>query len=69
LLPENDIKELLSQRYIELIANFNGYLTIKPDKDFGVDLEVKEVSIRENYTIRYSDTGKRLDIQLNLHYS
>ena len=37
-MPENQIKELLSQKYLEVIGSRTGYKSMKPDPDHGVDL-------------------------------
>ena len=47
MLPDNHIKERLSRRFIEAIANYNGFTTSKPDDDYGVDIEVKEIFLNE----------------------
>lgn len=59
-----DIKEELSIRLIECIANFNGFDTVVPKKDYGTDISIKEQGIRiENGRHRYFDTGRELKIQ------
>lgn len=59
-----DIKEELSIRLIECIANFNGFDTVIPKKDYGTDICIKEQGTRiENGRNRYFDTGRELKIQ------
>ncbi len=65
MIPENRIKELISLKFIELIANYNGHPTSIPHSDFGTDLDVKEVDYRiENGQKRYFETGKELKLQI-----
>lgn len=64
-MDKNSIEELLSQRYIQILANRSGFDATKPEKDFGVDLSVKEVSIdRRGIEKRYLYSGRSVDIQL-----
>lgn len=57
-------KEAISIKYLEVIANYNGYSTSWPGKDYGVDLTVSEIGIRtENDKNRHYDTGRELKIQ------
>ena len=65
MLPDNNIKELLSFRYIEAIANYCGYTTDKPDLDFGVDLYINEISqINIQNELKTIPTGRKLDLQI-----
>lgn len=59
-----DIKEELSIRLIQCIANINGFVAEVPKKDYGTDLCIKEQGIRiENGHGRNYDTGRELKIQ------
>ncbi|MBM2816059.1 MAG: hypothetical protein HW421_2821 [Ignavibacteria bacterium] len=65
LLPENNIKELLSLRYIEALANYCGYTTDKPSSDFGVDMVINEISTRTKQTLNnIIKTGRILELQV-----
>ncbi len=65
MMTEEHIKEALSIKYIELIAAFNGYKTSIDSRDYGTDLDIKEVDFRvENQHKRYLETGRELKLQL-----
>jgi len=65
MMPESNIKEKLSQRFVELVAAYNGFNVSYSDKDFGTDLTIDEVGRRfENRRIRVFSTGRKLDFQL-----
>lgn len=64
-MTEEQIKEHLSRRYVELLANRHGFACNKPDPDNGVDLVVSRVTPYEHRgRRRLLDDGKRIDIQL-----
>ncbi len=64
MVPEQFIKESISLRYIQLIAEYNGYLSWA-GPDFGDDIDIKETSVRyENNKKRFHYTGRRISIQL-----
>jgi len=64
-MTEENIKEAISLRYIELVAAFNGYKTSSSYPDYGTDLEIKEIDFRiENQHKRYFETGRELKFQL-----
>ncbi len=64
-MTEEHIKELISVRYIELIAASNGYKASSSTPDYGTDLDIKEVDCRTvGDRKRYFDTGRELKIQL-----
>lgn len=65
MMTEENIKEALSIRYIEILANYKGYKTSSIFPDHGTDLSIVEVSPREeNQGLRYFDTGRELKVQL-----
>jgi predicted ABC-class ATPase len=66
MMTEEHIKEAISKKYIELIASRNGYSTSTPELDYGTDLSIIEVGLREdvNNKSRYSETGRELKFQL-----
>jgi hypothetical protein len=65
MITEQHIKELISFRFVEVIANFKGYKTSTQNSpDYGTDMSVCEVGARDdNGQIRYSDTGRELKLQ------
>jgi len=65
MMTEEHIKEAISLRYLELLAAHSGYKTSASYPDYGTDLEVKEISFREeNNKKRYFETGRELKFQL-----
>lgn len=65
MMTEEQIKEAISLRFIELIAATKGYKTSSSYPDYGTDLEIKEVDYRiENEHKRYLETGRELKLQL-----
>jgi len=65
MFTEENIKEAISLRYIELVAAYNGYKTSSVYPDNGTDLSIIEVDYRiENEKKRYCDTGRELKIQV-----
>jgi len=65
-MTENEIKELLSKKYLEVIASRTGYKTSRPDIDNGVDLSFTfpVAYKRRSGKKRIMDSGKYLDFQL-----
>ncbi len=64
-MTEEHIKEAISIRFIELIAAYNGYSTSSSRLDYGTDLDVKEIYVRdENDRQRYFETGRELKFQI-----
>ncbi len=63
-MDKNSIKENLSRRFIEIIANRKGFITTKPDQDYGVDLIVTEVNqiIRDGK--RRFLSGRSVELQI-----
>jgi len=65
MMTEENIKEALSIKYIETLANYKGFKTHSLYPDNGTDLVIYEVKPRqENGHQRYFDTGRELKIQL-----
>ena len=65
MMTEEHIKEAVSLRYLELLAAHNGYKTSTSYPDYGTDLEVKEISFREeNNKKRFFETGREIKFQL-----
>jgi len=65
MMTEENIKEAISLRYLELLAAYDGYKTSTSYPDYGTDLEIKEISFRkENDKKRYLETGRELKFQL-----
>ena len=65
MMTEEHIKEAISLRYLELLAAYSGYKTSTSYPDYGTDLEVKEISFREeNNKKRFLETGRELKFQL-----
>jgi len=65
MMTDEHIKELISLRYIELVAAYNGFNTSVQDKDYGEDLSIIEVGYRiENGHKRLRNTGREIRIQL-----
>ncbi len=65
MMTEQHIKEAISKKFIGLIASKCGYSTSEPSQDYGRDLSIVEVGIRnENNKSRYSETGRELKFQL-----
>jgi hypothetical protein len=66
MMTEESIKEGLSIKFIEAIANYKGFKTNHSDTpDYGTDLSIIEVDSRiEKSKLRYFDTGRELKIQL-----
>jgi len=65
MMTEEHIKEAISLRYLELLAAYSGYKTSSSYPDYGTDLEVKEISFREeNNKKRFFETGRELKFQL-----
>lgn len=65
-MTENDIKEQLSNNYIQIIASNKGYMLDKPVKDYSVDFMVSKTT---TYTLpdgstRYLKNNKYIDLQL-----
>jgi hypothetical protein len=65
-MPLGHIKESLSRRYVEVLANRYGYTTAVPEHDNGVDMSIHEVALRLNDDSgkRYFETGRRLELQI-----
>lgn len=64
-MTDENIKEALGLRFIEVLANYKGFKTNTSYPDYGTDLEIIEVDFRiENDHKRYCDTGRELKIQL-----
>ena len=66
MLPDNKIKEKMSLKYIEAIANYNGYSTTVPEDDYGVDLRISEICTRSfpNRADRSYESGRHLYFQI-----
>ncbi|MFN3852521.1 MAG: DUF4365 domain-containing protein [Spirosomataceae bacterium] len=63
-MTEEHIKESISISFIELIANYLGFSTDAPKKDYGRDLSIFEIKYREeNGSKRRIETGRELKIQ------
>ncbi len=63
-MKEELIKESLSIKYLEILANYAGYTTDWPGKDFGRDLTINEISQRnQDGKPRFIETGRSLKIQ------
>jgi hypothetical protein len=64
-MNEQLIKESVSIKFLEVIANYNGYSTDWPGKDFGRDLTINEIGYRTeaNGDKRQTETGRCLKIQ------
>jgi hypothetical protein len=59
------IKEAISRRFLELIANRRGYTCLTPGTDLGVDLTFAGFVIRrEGDRDRYLKSDKHIDVQL-----
>lgn len=65
-MTREDIMEKISTSYVKTICNYCGYTTSSPESDYGIDLEVGEISKRATSSnkIRYFDTNRRLGFQL-----
>lgn len=59
-MTEQDIMEQLSKRYIEIIANKNGYFALS-GKDYGTDLHIVKVT---KYGNSFCETGRQIHIQV-----
>jgi hypothetical protein len=62
MLPENDIKEGLSRAYLKAICNHAGYSIGVDEKDFGIDLTIKDIEKRPSG--RTFSSGVDLNIQI-----
>lgn len=61
----NKFKEHLSQHFVQLLAQAEGYSCVIPNSDTGVDLKIcRVVRYAEGAQIRERETGESLDIQL-----
>ncbi|WP_324674348.1 DUF4365 domain-containing protein [Hymenobacter sp. GOD-10R] len=64
-MTEQQIKEHLSKRYVELIASRSGFKKLGGENDHGVDLVYTRAKPRFiNGEVRYCDTGEYVDLQL-----
>lgn len=64
-MNEETIKELLSVNYIRVIAEREGFIVTKVNKDFGDDLLIKEVEKTETKTgFSFLTTGRQVGIQV-----
>lgn len=64
-MTEEQIKEAISRRYVELVASRAGFKCQQPTPDNGVDMSVSRAVPRaEGDGVRYYDDGKYLDVQL-----
>lgn len=64
-MTDNQIKEAISQRYVQVIANSLGFKTMELPQDHGVDLHIVEVAtLTRNGSVRYLDSGRTLRLQL-----
>lgn len=65
MITAEHIKEAISIKYIELISAYCGYKTNTNYPDYGTDLELKEVSFRnDNEGRKFFDSGRELEFQL-----
>jgi Domain of unknown function (DUF4365) len=64
-VTEEMIKEAISKRFLEVIANRRGYTCLTPGNDLGVDLTFAGfVRRREAGRDRYLKSDKHIDVQL-----
>ena len=65
-MTQEQIKEQLSFRYLEIIVNKIGHKVVPIPQDHAVDIEIREVEKRtlSNGKARYSDSGRNIDIQM-----
>lgn len=65
MITEEHIKESISRKFVELLAANSGFNTSCHTFDYGMDLSLTEVGVRnsENST-RFFNTGKQIDIQI-----
>ena len=61
MLTKNHRQEALSRAYVQAVAGQAGLICSKPDPDYGIDLSLRLVMMREN---RRWDTSVQLDLQL-----
>jgi hypothetical protein len=63
-MTEEQIKEQLSRRFVEVLATRRGFKCKPLDPDHGVDLDVTRALPRNGTPIRYLDTGEHVELQL-----
>ncbi len=61
MMTLNHRKEALSRAYVHALAAAAGVLCSRPDPDYGIDLCLREVEVRDK---RLWDTGVQIDVQL-----
>ena len=59
-MTEQDIMEQLSKRFVEIIANRNGYFVLR-GKDYGTDLHITKAV---KYGDSFCETGRQVHIQV-----
>lgn len=65
MLPDTHIQEEISRAYIKAVCNHAGYVLCLPERDYGLDVNVKGVNMKPNGNkFNYRFTGINVDIQL-----
>lgn len=66
MLPQEQIKERLSKRIIQAIANSNGFEAESFENDWGIDLRIKKIiaRIKPDGKLRYQDSTQGINVQL-----
>lgn len=64
-MTEEQIKEKLSQHFVEVLASRRGFKCTRPDSDHGVDLTItRATTIERNGHRRFLDSGRYIELQL-----
>jgi len=61
LLTRSHQQEGLARAYVQAVASQAGLIWGRPEQDYGIDLSLRRVVVREN---RRRDAGVQLDVQL-----
>ncbi len=61
MMTRNHRQEALCRAYVQAVAALAGATSSKPEPDYGIDLSLREIAVRDR---RYHDTSVQIDLQL-----
>ncbi len=61
MMTRNHRQEALCRAYVQAVAALAGVTSSKPEPDYGIDLLLREVAVRDR---RHHDTSVQVDLQL-----